>query len=65
MPGAYARVLSKLSNALRKDPNQLLEADEKRDDAESILMEQKGILGFQDNLSGEEAYDSLVYILWR
>ncbi|KUJ17107.1 uncharacterized protein LY89DRAFT_782305 [Mollisia scopiformis] len=64
MAGIYARVLYKLSQVLRKAENNLLEADEKRYEAESILMEQKASLGIQDD-SGEEAYDSLVYILWR
>lgn len=65
MPGAYARVLFKLSRVLQKDESHLLEGDEKRDKAELILAEQKRNLGYQDDKSDEEAYDSLVYILWR
>ncbi|KAI0872529.1 hypothetical protein GGS24DRAFT_467087 [Hypoxylon argillaceum] len=65
MVGAYARILYKLSEVIRFDPMRRFEADEKLDEAETILSTQRGILGYTDNMSGEEAYDSLVYVLWR
>ena len=72
MPGQYARVLFKLSEALRRDPTQLQEADENRDEAEAILAQQRIKLGYKEgqnaeeySKTGEQAYDSLVFLLWR
>ena len=65
MVRVYARVLYMLSEVFRLDPTKQLEADEKLDKAKSILARERKVLGYTDNGTGEDAYDSLVYILWR
>ena len=63
--GDCARVIFAISRVLRKDSARLFDADEKRDEAKSLVLKMwTRPFPFEDE-RGEEAYDELVYILWR
>jgi tetratricopeptide (TPR) repeat protein len=74
MMGQYARVLYKLSEALQRDPESQVEAEEKRDQAMQILMKARPQRGVSSEYLGqseknedcsEATYDELIYVLWR
>lgn len=66
MPGDYARILYKLAEAKEKgNDGTNSEASAQRQKAEDLLAERRPESGVALDITGEAAYDGLVYILWR
>lgn len=66
MSGDYARILHKLAEAKATgDDAAKADADIKRQEAENILGSRRPESGVSPEITGEAAYDGLVYILWR
>ena len=61
--GDCARVLYKISMALRHDPERLTEADEKEKEANGLSRQMRNDFGASAAASGEQGFDQLVYII--
>ncbi len=61
--GDYARVLFKLSEVLKDQDDDQMEADLKRSEARALLLSMSPESDI--TLENEELYDKLVYTLWR
>jgi hypothetical protein len=65
MPGQDARVLHKISEVLSKKEETKEEGERKRREAQAILQRMRSATIVEEVENSEDAYDELVYSLWR